>query len=540
MIALAHDTTRAAPAVENAVDALHRLDRRARGLPAGRHGLPTASRSGRAPGDARRRLTGLRGGFDAAATNRINEAHWENAALTTLDALLELSGEALRKRCHYEARNNSYAKHIVSTLANYIVGATLRIQLDTGDADLDRMLEDDLGQWAEECDVTGYGGLLDLLLLDIRAQCKTGDAFGVVKTDPDIEGPIQLGLLPIDAERVATPWGTSLADPARGTIKNGIRYNALGRPVEYYVLREHPGDSGAASILSAGAGEHDTVAAANMTHLYLREEASMGRGVPWLTSSLPLLAYLRRYTLATIDAAETAAKIAAMMESQDVEVDQVEDVDDMEEIDIPRSSMLTVPRGWRAKQMKAEQPAAQYESFKHEQLAEIGAGMDMPRNIAGADSSEYNYASGRLDHQAFFKAVGVIRVGIRRRKIRPLIQAAVAERRLGAVRTKRLERKLRRLDARDVARRAEVYWDGQEHVDPQKEALAQNVRLGNGATNLAREAAREGRDWQREADQLAREVEYYHERGLMHPCERELGPAPPDSSEEPPPAKGRK
>ena len=31
----------------------------------------------------------------------------------------------------------------------------------------------------------------------------------------------------------------------------------------------------------------------------------------------------------------------------------------------------------------------------------------MPLNIAAGNSSGYNYASGRLDHQAFFKAIRI-------------------------------------------------------------------------------------------------------------------------------------
>ena len=50
------------------------------------------------------------------------------------------------------------------------------------------------------------------------------------------------------------------------------------------------------------------------------------------------------------------------------------------------------------------------------------------------------------------------------------------------------------------------FWDGQEHVDPAKEANAQATRLQNHTTTLAYEYARQGRDWEGELRQRAKEV----------------------------------
>ena len=58
-------------------------------------------------------------------------------------------------------------------------------------------------------------------------------------------------------------------------------------------------------------------------------------------------------------------------------------------------------------QMEAQQPATTYAEFKHEILNEIARCLNMPFNIASGNSSGYNYASGRLDHQTYFKAIRV-------------------------------------------------------------------------------------------------------------------------------------
>ena len=58
------------------------------------------------------------------------------------------------------------------------------------------------------------------------------------------------------------------------------------------------------------------------------------------------------------------------------------------------------------------------------------------------------------------------------------------------------------------------FWDGQEHVDPSKEATAQATRLANNTTTLAYEYARQGKDWEAELRQRAKEMALMKELGL--------------------------
>ena len=58
------------------------------------------------------------------------------------------------------------------------------------------------------------------------------------------------------------------------------------------------------------------------------------------------------------------------------------------------------------------------------------------------------------------------------------------------------------------------FWDGHEHVDPAKEANAQATRLQSNTTTLAYEYARQGRDWEDELRQRAKEVALMNKLGL--------------------------
>ena len=58
------------------------------------------------------------------------------------------------------------------------------------------------------------------------------------------------------------------------------------------------------------------------------------------------------------------------------------------------------------------------------------------------------------------------------------------------------------------------FWDGHEHVDPAKEAAAQSQRLASNTTTLASEYARQGKDWETELRQRAKEMKLMKELGL--------------------------
>lgn len=74
-------------------------------------------------------------------------------------------------------------------------------------------------------------------------------------------------------------------------------------------------------------------------------------------------------------------------------------------------------------QLEAEQPSGTYGEFKRELLNEISRCLNMPYNIAAANSSGYNYASGRLDHRTYFKSIRVDQSRLESVVLDPLLAA---------------------------------------------------------------------------------------------------------------------
>jgi len=168
-------------------------------------------------------------------------------------------------------------------------------------------------------------------------------------------------------------------------------------------------------------------------------------------------------------------------------------------------------------QIEPMQPATTYAEFKHEILNEIARCLNMPFNIAAGNSSGYNYASGRLDHQTYFKAIRVDQAFMASRILDRVLSAWLREYSIlsGA--------------SIDPMPSHQWFWDGFEHVDPAKEANAQETRLKNNTTTLAHEYAKQGLDWESELKQRAKEVALMKALGLPA-AESKSNPIPAGNS----------
>ena len=432
----------------------------------------------------------VRAKFDSAQTTPDNRRHWANADGLSADAAASPEvRRTLRNRARYEVANNSYARGIVLTLANDVIGTGPRLQMLTDGDEVNQTIEREFAAWAKAIDLPGK------LRTMRQARAQDGEAFAVLFSNDSLDSPIKLDLKLIEADQVTMPLSKASLD--RGI--DGITFDAFGNPSQYHVLKAHPG--GAASV---GPLEHDTIPAASMIHWFRTDRPGQRRGLPDILPALPLFAQLRRYTLAVIAAAESAANIAVLMKTNAPAGGEAADVEPMTEMEFSPNMAVFTPEGWEPSQVKAEQPATTYDMFKREILNEIARCLNMPYNIAACNSSGYNYASGRLDHQTYYKSIRVEQSHCETVVLDHILWAWLAE----AVKV--FQPALGQLD--DAAH--QWFWDGHEHVDPAKEASAQATRLQSNTTTLAAEFARQGKDWETELRQRAKEVALCKELGL--------------------------
>lgn len=438
----------------------------------------------------------IRARYDAALTTDNNRRHWANAdGLSANAANSPTVRRILRNRSRYEVANNSYARGIVLTLANDCIGTGPRLQMLTGISANNTLIEKAFSAWAANV------GLPEKLRTMRMAKAEDGEAFALLFNNHAIQNPVKLDLKLVEADQVTTP---DFRFPLTGDAKavDGIVFDTFGNPVEYHVLRRHPGER-----LSSDA-ELDRVPADTVLHYFRVDRPGQRRGIPEITAALPLFAMLREYSLATLDAAKAAAYFAGVLYTDSPANGESDSVEPMDTIELERNTLMTMPGGWKIGQVDAKQPASTYPEFKKEVLNEIARCINMPYNIAAANSSGFNYSSGRLDHAVYFKSLRVEQASLSTCILDRLFSAWIAE----AVGVEGFLPQPLRMTTTDWSH--QWFWDGHDHVDPQKEATAQATRLQNHTTTLAEEYARRGRDWEAELRQRAKETALMNELGL--------------------------
>ena len=432
----------------------------------------------------------VRARFDAAQTTEDNARHWSMVDAASADA--EASHETrctLRLRSRYEVLNNSYAKGVVQMLANDTIGTGPRLQFLSEDDDFNDRVEADFAKWAEEA------RLDETLRLMRMARCQDGESFAVMGTNPRMFNAVKLKLDVIEADRIE---GETLMGEDGSEGVDGITYDRWGNPVSYRMLKYHPGDDSFQML-----NDHIEVPAKFMLHAFVKYRPGLHRGVPELTAALPLFAQLRRYNLATLSAAEAAADFAAILYTDSPADGESADVEPLDKVRLERNMMLTMPAGWKMGQLESKHPTSNHADFVKCILAEIARCICSTYGTVAGNFSGFNYASGRLDNQVYQKSLLVDRRKWEQDVLNPLLRMWLREWSLAA-------------DVplpNDMAH--EWFWDGFPHVDPTKEANAQQTRLANMTTTLADEYAKEGKDYMKKLRQRAKEMRLMRELGLV-------------------------
>jgi len=434
----------------------------------------------------------LRARYDAAQTTADNARHWAMADALSADASTSADvRRKLRERARYEVANNSYAKGIVLTIANDCIGTGPRLQLLTPAAEVNRQVEAAFAKWAKAVDLAGKLRTMRM------AKTTDGEVFAVLTGNLMIDSPVKLDVQLVEADRVASPLNS--LQPFSNEI-DGIYLDASGNPQVYAILRQHPG------AITAWQNEFDWVEAGAVIHWFRVDRPGQHRGVPEITPAIPLFAQLRRYTLAVLAAAETAADFAAVLFTDAPANGEAQALEPMDVVELEKRMATVLPDGWKLGQVEAQQPATTYAEFKREILNEIARCLNLPYNIAACNSSGYNYASGRLDHQTYYKSIRVEQAHLGEVVLDRLFASWLQEAML-------LSEFAYLRQVRNAVPH-QWFFDGTEHVDPLKEANAQAARLKSHTTTLALEYARQGRDWETELQQRAKEVALMKHLGL--------------------------
>lgn len=189
--------------------------------------------------DVAARLRGYERAYKAASHSK-NHTPWEHSSPRSADAEILNDLYTLRNRSRAANRDDALTNGITTTLTRDVIGTGLRPQARTGDDRKDAALE---AVWALRKDslAPGDGNLSHAAhqWMGYFKRHEDGECFYRPATDKP-GAPIWIET--IEADRVRTPYDADPVDP-EGRIVMGVEKDRYGRPVAYWVLKKHPGDT---------------------------------------------------------------------------------------------------------------------------------------------------------------------------------------------------------------------------------------------------------------------------------------------------------
>jgi len=431
--------------------------------------------------------------YDGAQTSTANANYWASAdSLSARAAHSPAVRKVIRERARYEVGNNCYAKGMLRTQADYVIGTGPRLQLLTEDKEFNRGVTRLFYEWAESVQFARK-------LWTMRfAWGVDGEAFAEFVNNDRSEHPVTLDLMLLETDQISDGYGEWNLDQRR---EDGVILDKFGNIVGYRKLPYHPGDQ----TWWTYTREPEVLQKRDVIHLYRLERPGQLRGVSEIAPALMLYPGLRRWTYAALSTAEKNARIYGVIKSNyspadiiaagnmtwsDFRADSAAP-QAMDAFELEADTLLTMPDGWDMNAYKSEQPSTTYPMFKREIVSEMARCLNMPFGIAAADSSTYNFASGKLDLMPWGKSIAIDQLQVSEVAATPVFRRWYYE-------ARRIPGYLPFGPPESAAQGEYVpphiwQWDGQRAIDP-REAMSKATLVEYGLSNFAREYAERGYD----------------------------------------------
>jgi lambda family phage portal protein len=223
----------------------------------------------------------------------------------------------LRARSRDLVANNSMARAIIHGINRAVVGHGLTPQpamdnqpLGIADAkaeELQEIAEQLWDEWAPAADLEQMASIYELQALADWSEDESGDVLMLRHIRPGVATRVKTRWQCIEGDRLATPSGTQETAALRG----GIRVDADGVPVAYFVKRTHPGDIKFGATNPKDFVEvpaRDESGRLNVIHLFSRRtRPGQRRGLPLLSHCMQDLKDLGEYIEAELVGARVQA-----------------------------------------------------------------------------------------------------------------------------------------------------------------------------------------------------------------------------------------
>lgn len=380
--------------------------------------------------------------------------------------------------------------------------------------------------WAERkdaCDATGMNDFFEIQQLAFVSWLISGDVFILLKhEETDNNHPYSLRLHAIEADRCSTPQSSMsyLSNMTEGKAKNGNRiYDGVevdggGKVVAYHIRNTYPYQVTAEETQWTRVEAYgDKTGLPNIAHVMSSERPEQYRGVSYLAQIIEPILQTRRYTEAEITAAIVESFFTAFVKTtgntnelpfDDTSPEGKEEKYDPNEYEMGPGQMVIMNPGEDVDFAEPKRPASSFDSFVKAMCTQMGAALEIPRDLLIKDfSSSYSASRGALLEA--WKSFRMYRGWFVSDFCKPIYEVWLSE----AV-------AIGRINAPGFFgdRRTKEAWMGSEWIgpsqgqlDPEKEVIAEILAVNEGFSTHEDSTVRmNGGDWNANMNKLKTEM----------------------------------
>lgn len=329
--------------------------------------------------------------YDAAGHGRRNQGR--HAPNTSANQETQLSLPVLRARSRELVRNNPYAKRALQNITTNTVGKGIRPTPDVKAKGNRARIKNAWKAWAEstECDYNGEMTFYGIQRMVMRSATEGGGCLVRLHRTKD-RGVIPIKLQVLESDFIDTSRDIR-TKPGEGFTIQGVKFDAAGHKLGYYLYKQHPGDG--TTI------ESEFVPANEVLYVYYVERPGQVHGVPFGASAMLRLRDFDDYEDAQLMRQKVAACFSVFITDTSLDADS-SDKPKLEKLE--PAIIEELPAG-KSVTFASPPPADGYTDYSRNVLRAIAAGYGTTYEAMTGDLSNVNFSSGRMGWLEFQRLI---------------------------------------------------------------------------------------------------------------------------------------
>ncbi|MDK1386363.1 phage portal protein [Sinorhizobium sp. 8-89] len=341
-------------------------------------------------------------GFDAGRSSRRLKGF--TSTTQEINRQIRSYGRTVVARSRYLSQNNPYAMQAKKVFVSALAGAGIKPSSLNADADFKAKLQEVWLDWSDEADADGLTDFYGLQATIASEMFDAGECFVRLRARRPEDGlvvPLQLQLLPSEM----LPLNDNRMLGNGNYVQMGVEFNAIGKRVAYWFLRQHPG-ADQVNFRQGFAGEQVRVPADEVLHLFDPTGfAGQIRGIPHTLSAIVTAAILDCYDDAELERKRVAALFGGFIKTELGDdpaphplaegIEAAQSAGNDSAIAMEPGAFLDLDPGQDVTFSEPADVGGNYEAFQYRNLLRQAAGYGVPYAAMTGDLRQANYGSIR-------------------------------------------------------------------------------------------------------------------------------------------------